>query len=179
MMFRTLRRGIRLLVLGILLLPAGARAWGPTGHMVVAQIAYDQLQPATRAEVDRLITVLAEEEPKMEHFVPASNWMDELRRLGWRAFDYWHFTNPPYNPEGLASVPPSHRHDVVWAIGQAVATLRNPETPDPQKAWMLRILEHLVGDVHQPLHCVNRYTLERPGGDRGGNLFELQVPQDL
>ncbi|MCB1033472.1 MAG: hypothetical protein KDD47_06525, partial [Acidobacteria bacterium] len=24
-----------------------------------------------------------------------------------------------------------------------------------------------------------RYTLERPGGDRGGNLFELKVPPDL
>ncbi len=152
------------------------RAWGPTGHMLTAQIAYDRLQPQTRAEVDRLIAVLADEEPKFDHFVPASNWMDEIRRLGWRAFDYWHFTNPPYNPEGLPSVRPSHRHDIVWAIGQAVDTLQNPDTPDVQKAWMLRVLDHLVGDLHQPLHSINRYTHRLPDGDRGGNLFAVKLP---
>lgn len=171
-------RWLLLGLLGAILLPAAAQAWGPTGHMITAQIAYDRLQPETRAEVDRLIAVLADEEPKIGHFVPASYWMDELRRLGWRAFDFWHFTNPPYNPEGLASVPASHRHDVVWAIGQAVSTLQNPRVPDPQKAWMLRVLEHLVGDVHQPLHCINRYTRRLPSGDRGGNLFELKMERN-
>ena len=173
------RAGLPLLVLTGALglgLAAAGNAWGPTGHMITAQIAYDRLLPETRGEVDRLIAVLAEEEPKIDHFVPASYWMDEIRRLGWRAFDHWHYTNPPYNPEGLPSVPPSHRHDAVWAIGQAVSTLRNPQTPDPQKAWMLRILDHLVGDLHQPLHSVNRYSRRHPDGDRGGNLFELSLP---
>src|SRR5205085_518645 len=43
---------------------------------------------------------------------------------------------------------------------------------------------HLVGDLHQPLHCVTRYTAEiqnthprageDPHGDRGGNLFAIE-----
>ncbi|MDZ7343175.1 MAG: S1/P1 nuclease, partial [candidate division KSB1 bacterium] len=36
-------------------------------------------------------------------------------------------------------------------------------------AWVL----HLVGDIHQPLHCSARVTPTEPEGDRGGNLFKL------
>ena len=38
---------------------------------------------------------------------------------------------------------------------------------------MYRALIHFVGDIHQPLHCVSRYTKNRPDGDRGGNEFKL------
>jgi len=37
----------------------------------------------------------------------------------------------------------------------------------------LRLLIHYVGDVHQPLHAVTRYTSSYPNGDAGGNLFPL------
>jgi hypothetical protein len=32
--------------------------------------------------------------------------------------------------------------------------------------WLL----HLVGDIHQPLHCVAFFSAEYPTGDQGGNL---------
>jgi hypothetical protein len=34
-------------------------------------------------------------------------------------------------------------------------------------------LEHLVGDVHQPLHATSRFTKNHPDGDAGGNLVVL------
>lgn len=37
--------------------------------------------------------------------------------------------------------------------------------------WML----HLVGDLHQPLHAVQRHTAQIPEGDRGGNS-EKAIP---
>ena len=37
--------------------------------------------------------------------------------------------------------------------------------------WIL----HLVGDVHQPLHAISRYTREIPNGDAGGNA-ESVIP---
>jgi len=39
---------------------------------------------------------------------------------------------------------------------------------------MYRTLIHLVGDIHQPLHAVSRYTKAHPGGDAGGNLFYIK-----
>ena len=42
---------------------------------------------------------------------------------------------------------------------------------------MYRALIHFVGDIHQPLHCVSRYTKKHPNGDRGGNDFKLQHGQ--
>ena len=34
-------------------------------------------------------------------------------------------------------------------------------------------LEHLVGDVHQPLHATSRFTAALPAGDRGGNSIAI------
>jgi hypothetical protein len=34
---------------------------------------------------------------------------------------------------------------------------------------------HLVGDLHQPLHTIGRYTAQISGGDRGGNA-EMVTP---
>jgi len=150
-----------------------ALGWGTTGHMIVAQIAYEDLRPEVRAEADRLIALLAEDDPVADHFVPASYWMDRLRQSGWRAFDHWHYTNRPINGDGLGDVAGEDRHNVAWAIYQARLVLENDEVGDQQKAWMLRVLIHLVGDIHQPLHCVARFTRDQPRGDRGGNLFLL------
>ena len=41
------------------------------------------------------------------------------------------------------------------------------------KSLALRLLIHYYGDIHQPLHNVDRYTKEFPNGDKGGNEFEL------
>ncbi len=36
---------------------------------------------------------------------------------------------------------------------------------------------HVVGDVHQPLHCVSRFTHSSPHGDEGGNLVTVCSPE--
>jgi hypothetical protein len=48
--------------------------------------------------------------------------------------------------------------------------------PDAQKAIAIAWLEHLIGDIHQPLHTSARVTESEPKGDQGGNLF-LLTPQ--
>ena len=42
------------------------------------------------------------------------------------------------------------------------------------KSLALRLLIHYYGDIHQPLHNVDRYTKEFLNGDKGGNAFELK-----
>lgn len=42
------------------------------------------------------------------------------------------------------------------------------------KSLALRLFIHYMGDVHQPLHCSDRYTKKYPTGDKGGNAFLLK-----
>jgi hypothetical protein len=39
--------------------------------------------------------------------------------------------------------------------------------------WLL----HLVGDAHQPVHAVSRFTHTQPSGDAGGNPVALTCPR--
>jgi hypothetical protein len=45
--------------------------------------------------------------------------------------------------------------------------------PDALKSYDLSWLLHLIGDVHQPLHCTARFSSALPNGDQGGNLVKL------
>ncbi|MEH6592756.1 MAG: S1/P1 nuclease [Halioglobus sp.] len=169
--------GICTIVLGCWLSIAatGAAAWNATGHMITAKIAEDRLEPDVRAEVNRLIGVLSGFEPEFSNLVPAATWMDMIKQFdrGLLAFNPWHFYDQPYNPQGLPGVVAPPEQNVVWAIGQASATVGSPQATDFEKALMLRMLIHFVGDVHQPLHATNRISISNPDGDFGGNFFDL------
>lgn len=143
--------------------------------MVVVGIAQERLSPEVRAEAERLIDLLAEHEPRFDDLVTASVWLDAIRSQGWRAFDEWHYLDLPYNADGLSTLPSTPDGHAVEAVRQAMATLSRPEAPDLAKAFMLRVLIHVVADLHQPLHCTSRFTLALPGGDRGGNDFLLTM----
>jgi len=162
---------ILLLLLALHLL-APLKAWWDPGHMVVALIAYMQLDEKTKAEVDRLTKVLQRDYPQVNHFAITGCWPDDLKEMGVRTYDTWHYTNIPYNPEGL-DVPPNPEVNVVWAIDQMRRVLRSDKAADVDKARHLAFLVHFVGDIHQPLHSTTMYTLEQPRGNRGGNDFRL------
>jgi len=42
------------------------------------------------------------------------------------------------------------------------------------ESYALRLLIHLVGDITQPLHSMNRFSEDDPKGDKGGNGFKLK-----
>jgi hypothetical protein len=46
-----------------------------------------------------------------------------------------------------------------------------------RKAVALAWLFHLVGDIHQPLHTAQLFTVDYPNGDKGGNEICVQVTQ--
>src|SRR5439155_20249015 len=86
----------------------------------------------------------------------------------------WHYTNVPYVTSGKPGPPPESTN-----IQERLAALRT----EPLSAYNLAWLIHLVGDVHQPLHCVSRFTgshldetTHADRGDLGGNLFKLDDP---
>jgi len=47
------------------------------------------------------------------------------------------------------------------------------------RSWNLRLMIHYVGDIHQPLHSVSRYTPSKPDGDAGGCTYEVERREPL
>ena len=142
------------------LLPAHAIAWGSLGHQVIANIAYSQLGPKGRIEVDRLLAL----EPGAT-LVSISTWADEHRNP---ATAPWHYVN---FPRGNCKFEPARDcpdgRCVVGAIEKQVAILGSG-VDDEKRLLALKYLVHFVGDVHQPLHA--GYA-----EDRGGNSYQLQA----
>ena len=85
---------------------------------------------------------------------------------------YWHFVDQPFSPDHtpmLAALAPNAQTQ----IEAFRATIAYGEAEDALKSYDLVWLLHLVGDLHQPLHCVSRYDAAAPSGDRGGNSVRI------
>ncbi|MEM6271735.1 MAG: S1/P1 nuclease [Bacteroidota bacterium] len=161
-----------LIVLGTL--PAPVRAWWDTGHMTVAAVAYTRLTPAVRTWVDELIPVLTAHYSGTRNFIESATWPDDIKNDGVYIYSALHYTNIPYNPDGVAL--PAHAQpeiNVVSAIKTMAIILRSRKAIALEKARALAFLVHFVGDIHQPLHTTSMYTKEQPEGNLGGNRFRL------
>lgn len=84
---------------------------------------------------------------------------------------YWHFIDVPYSQDGtpLPPVPSPNAETQIKAFRAAI----HANASDDVKAYDLAWLEHLVGDVHQPLHAITRVSANSPTGDAGGNDIKL------
>jgi hypothetical protein len=107
--------------------------------------------------------------------------MDDLKKRGVAQFSNWHFINLPLCDDNSSlcesiSVPDmlNGGDNLVWAINRAVTVIKSKAAGGFERGFALRNLIHLVGDIHQPLHCVARYSKETPLGDAGGNLFHIK-----
>ena len=150
----------RWVLLAALAVSTQAWAWGSQGHQVVAAMAWELLQPATRQEVNRLLAL----EPG-ETLESLSTWADEHRNP---ATGPWHYVNfPRGNCQYEAQRDCPDGHCVVAAIERARAVWAS-NANDNARLKALKYLVHLVGDIHQPLHAGYRY-------DRGGNKFQLRA----
>lgn len=84
---------------------------------------------------------------------------------------YWHFIDIPYSQDGtpLPPIPSPNAQTQIAAFKAALSS----RASDDVKSYDLSWLEHLVGDIHQPLHAITRVSADAPKGDAGGNLVTL------
>lgn len=161
-----------LFIIGTFIFSLNALAWDSTGHRLIAAIAYQQLTPAARQQIDALTKTLDPDYPALSRFYYAATWADQIRNQDINAFNSWHFINYPFSVDGTPGQPPDPEN-VVWAINQSQQVLASTKASQYEKSIFLRFLLHFVGDVHQPLHCVQRYSKAFPNGDRSGNLVPI------
>jgi hypothetical protein len=149
-------------------------AWNGEGHMIVAQIAYNHLDPAVKAQCDSLVAVpLPYGGSQNNTFVTAACWADDYKsQLGSSS---WHYIDLPFSLDGTPTnsfAPASF--DVVQAINLAIWTLGSGTSSQTNQATFLRYLLHFVGDIQQPLHSSTAISAATPNGDAGGNGFYIQ-----
>jgi S1/P1 Nuclease len=84
---------------------------------------------------------------------------------------YWHFVDTPFSTDGttLPALPTPNAATQIATFRSVLAS----NDPDEKKSYDLVWLEHLVGDVHQPLHAATRVSSSDPQGDHGGNFVKL------
>jgi len=159
--------------------------------MIVAQIAWNYLNqtnttsPAVLNALENAVNSLVTYANNSNTFVTAAVWMDDIKYQGVSQFSNWHYINLPIcdfentttdecNGISVDSVLLGDEEDVLWAIESAINTTKANTAQGFGRGFALRNLLHLVGDIHQPLHAVARYSPETPNGDDGGNKFLLQ-----
>ncbi|MEO0513362.1 MAG: S1/P1 nuclease [Planctomycetota bacterium] len=156
-------------------LAAGAVAvmggWGPAGHSIVAQIAYQELTPEVRAKIDAILRAdgSAVEGPRMPSTLPeTASWPDWARNQdAYRWTAPLHYANP--SPEH-----DDYRHErdcpeegnVVGAVRDFAKVLADESADALERRRALMFVVHFVGDLHQPLHAGR-------AADRGGNDIEV------
>lgn len=171
-MMRTLLR-TSVAVLITLLMSVPAFAWGDPGHMVVAQIAYDNLNETAKARVDELAPQVTFGSDTYT-FVTLACWMDDIRdTTALEPLKEWHFITLRFIVSGPAVEQPPPPVNVQSILEWSIARLQARRDSDRVMGYTLAYLAHLTGDVHQPLHTTTRYTAALPDGDLGGNLFRL------
>ena len=135
-----------------------AWGWGPQGHMVVAQIAENNLTPTAKRNVQKLL--------KGPTLAEVSNWADFIKGdPQWAHTKPWHFVDIP-DGEDYSTIEHSHDGDIVAAITEMVKVIKSRSAKPMEKENALKFIVHFVGDIHQPLH------VGRPE-DRGGNDVQI------
>jgi len=120
-------------------------------------------------------------------FMQTAGWADDIRSNDKQQHRApWHYINWPFKPD---KQPPSVQTkepepvNILTAMAEnqrIVATENNAERKAIALAWLF----HLVGDIYQPLHTAQLFTVDYPKGDRGGNeicvrVTEATQPMDL
>lgn len=145
-------------VVFLVLCTAQAFSWGYIGHYTIGQLAEWQLKPATLERVNLILN--------QESIAVAGTWMDAIRSDS--QYDYtrtWHW---------ITTVDGEYDPSIQEESGDAYSVfltlkenLKSGKLTLEEEGDQLRMLIHIVADLHQPLH------VGQPG-DRGGNDVSVE-----
>jgi hypothetical protein len=193
-----------LVLLTLALLPLPASAWNIPGHMLSAAITYQILLQENPPTVGKVKSILEkhpwyanqwqarlQDVPVTERdlvlFMQAARWADDIR-IQDRAQNRpsWHYINWPFKPNrqpASVQIRDPGPVNILTGLAENESLARNQNDP-ARRAIALAWLFHLVGDIHQPLHTAQLFTVDYPQGDKGGNEICIRVteagqPMDL
>lgn len=132
--------------------------WGIIGHRSVGHIATEHLNRKAAKKIDKILdgASLAE----------VSTWMDEIKSDP--AYDHTHDWHWVTIPDGLSyeEAAKNPNGDIIATIERLTDALKKGGLEGQQEAEHVKMLVHLIGDIHQPLHVGT-------GDDQGGNAVRV------
>lgn len=141
-------RAALLLACGLLAAAAGpAAAWDRAGHRLACAITLDVMSPGTRDRAFDLLDIGAPED-----FLEMCTWAERLKAAQPETAA-WHMMHVPRDADAidLARDCPDPQSCVVRRIDYDLVVLKS-DAPKEDKATSLKLLMHLVADLHQPLN---------------------------
>ena len=133
--------------------------WGQSGHRIVGEIADNYLTNKARKAIRGILGD--------ESIAISSNWADFIKSDSTLAYlSPWHYINVR---QGLGQtefndfLSKDTIVDAYTKLNFLIAQLKNKQLPADKQKMYLRLLIHIVGDIHQPLHVGRSEDL---GGNR-------------
>ncbi|MGB4844453.1 MAG: S1/P1 nuclease [Ferruginibacter sp.] len=137
-------------------------AWGVLGHRIIGQIADSYLTKNAKKEIFKILG--------NESIAIASNWPDFIKSdPSYNYLNSWHYINLKAGlseQEVKSYLAIDTITDAYTKINWLTVQLKDKTLEQEKKVLYLRLLIHIAGDIHQPMHT-GRYE------DLGGNRIRL------
>ena len=136
----------------------GEPQWGPTGHRTIGEIATGHLTKRARKKVEKLLDG--------HTLAYVSTFGDEIKSdKRYDKYYTWHYVNFPMGARYEDSRK-EEKGDIMTGMEHCITVLKDENASKEDQAFHLKMLVHLIGDLHQPLHV-------GLAEDRGGNDIEV------
>ncbi|MBU3557837.1 S1/P1 nuclease [Polynucleobacter sp. Ross1-W9] len=142
-------------------LSTSALAWGPTGHQTTGYIAQSLLTPEVQIRLNEIMPAA--------DLGQVATWMDDERLNLKKTIPdsaQWHFYNLPVCDNKPKKDLCKNNNCAIYRIDEYSQVLADPKASKEDKIFAVRVIVHVVGDLHQPLHAGDN-------GDRGGNQLKV------
>lgn len=151
-----------------LYIPQNSFAWGQQGHRIVGKIADSYLTETARKNIQNIIP--------FESVAMISTWADFIKSDStFKYLDTWHYVNlqPGLTAQAFNDFFAQDTSVTLYTKLNFIINefKTNKLLANDQKVMYLKLLVHMVGDLHQPMH------LGRPD-DRGGNAVRVNWFRD-
>jgi hypothetical protein len=153
--------------------------WNRPGHGVVAFIAMQRLGQ-THPAIATAVETLLEKDPRGRTSVAdLAAWPDTIKTGAHARPETapWHYVDIPFDVDDPAAPPQLPAGPSLLTAIPAQIDAFNHATSVQDRLDALAFVFHLMGDLHQPLHCATRISPQHPQGDRGGNSFAILGPR--
>ena len=151
-----------ILGIAIIYLPLQSMAWGAEGHRIAGLIAEGYLTPKARAAIKAILGDTS--------IAIASNWADFIKSdPNYNYLSSWHYIDldKTYTyPDLQVYLSHDTTVDAYTKLNFLIAELKKKGLAAGKKLLYLRMLIHIVEDVHQPMHVGHT-------SDKGGNDIKV------
>lgn len=152
-----------IIVILLIITSLSSFGWGANGHRIVGEVADSYLSKKARRAVKEILGT--------ESIAMGSNWADFVKSDSTMKYlDPWHYINIKMGMEYPAFetyLKQDTAVDAYTKLNFLITELKNKNLTAERKQFCLRMLIHIAGDIHQPMH-VSRAE------DLGGNRIRVQ-----